>query len=369
MRYLTALPGDWVCSPAMHMKPTRWLPAILASGGLVLAAYAQTTPKPAPAAAKPAAAPAPATLKVPYPDWLFPTDPELLKPQPKNPPKEPTKLDDTELLTIPDSDQKFTQARIGDHYDAPDWFPAGHGPMPEVVAKGNKAKKMIACAFCHTPTGQGRPENSALAGLPEAYIKEQLRAFRDGKRAAVGPETYAPSRGMHAVAAAMTDEDIDASAKYFAQQKLARRHYVIEAINIPRAEPSDWVYKEVGGSEDLGERLLEVAPDITRHQHRDPKMQYTAYVPAGSLARGKQLAAGDKGRFQACAGCHLQNLKGTDTIPPIAGRSPTYLLRQLIAFKNGARTNEAAAQMAPVVEKLELEDMIALAAYVGSLYP
>ena len=56
-------------------------------------------------------------------------------------------------------------------------------------------------------------------------------------------------------------------------------------------------------------------------------------------------------------------------MPPIAGRSPSYLLRQLLAFRNGARTGEAAAQMAPSVEKLELDDMIALAAYVGSLYP
>jgi cytochrome c553 len=99
-------------------------------------------------------------------------------------------------------------------------------------------------------------------------------------------------------------------------------------------------------------------------------MQYTAYVQPGSLARGKLLATtGDKGKTQICATCHLANLKGTDKIPPIAGRSPTYLLRQLLAFKNGARGGANAAQMAPTVQKLELDDMIALAAYVGSLYP
>jgi len=361
----------------MHTTTMRSLFAALACGALGLANLATFAQAPAPATApaKPAAAKPAAVqpeLKIPYPDWLFPVDEETQRaakrPPPKEPPKDPPKLDDKELLTIPDSDQKFTLARINDNFNAPDWFPAAHIAMPEIVAQGRKPR-IIACAYCHTPTGQGRPENAALAGLPEAYIKEQLKAFRDGSRAPSGPELYKPSRSMQAVAVAMTDEDIDASAKYFAQQKLARRHYVIEAINIPRAEPSDWVYKQVDGSEDLGTRVLEVAPDITRHQHRDPKMQYTAYVPPGSLARGKQLVAGDKGKFQPCAGCHLQNLKGTDTIPPIAGRSPTYLLRQLLDFKNGMRTNEAAAQMTPVVEKLELEDMIALAAYVGSLYP
>jgi len=351
------------------MNRLAWM---IGCSALIAAAHAQTPAPSKPAAAKPIAAQPAAEPKLPYPDWLFPVDDETLRaakrPPPKEP-KEPPKLDDVELLTIPDSDQKFTLARINDHFNAPDWNPAGHGPMPDIVAKGRKPK-VIACAFCHTPTGQGRPENSALAGLPEAYIKEQLEAFRSGQRPPVGPAIYAPSQGMQAVAAALTDQEIDESARYFAQQKLARRHYVVEGINIPRAEAAAWVYKEVDGTEDLGERLVEVAPDITRHERRDPKMQYTVYAPPGSLMRGKLLATtGDKGKTPICSTCHLSKLEGTDKIPPIAGRSPTYLLRQLIAFKNGTRRNEAAKQMDAVVEKLELEDMIALAAYVGSLYP
>src|SRR6185436_777359 len=294
---------------------------VVAHAALGQSKVKQATAKPPtakPAAAKPAPGQPPAELKIPYPDWLFPVSDDELRAQrkaqfelqrqgPKPPPKEAPKLDDVEQLGIPESEQKYTLARINDPFNAPDWHPNDHIPMPDIVAKGRKPR-IIACAYCHTPTGQGRPENAALAGLPEAYIKEQLKAFRDGSRAPSGPEIYKPSRSMQAVAVAMTDEDIDASAKYFAQQKLARRHYVIEAINIPRAEPSDWVYKQVDGSEDLGTRVLEVAPDITRHQHRDPKMQYTAYVPPGSMARGKQLVAGDKGKFQPCAGWHLQNL-------------------------------------------------------------
>jgi cytochrome c553 len=328
----------------------------------LLATFAVAAQTPAKSAAAPAAEP-----KIPYPDWLFPIDEEAQRAAKRPPPKDPPKLDDVELLTIPDSDQKFTLARINDPFNAPDWKPTIHGPMPDIVAKGRKPNVM-ACAFCHSPTGQGRPENSALAGLPEAYIKEQLRDFRSGKRPAIGPDAYLPIRKMQEVSATLTDAEIDAAAQYFAQQKLARRHYVVEGINIPRAEPSDWVYKEVNGTEDLGDRLLEVAPDITRHQHRDDRMQYTVYAPPGSLARGKLLAT-KGGKTQICAVCHLANLRGTDKVPPIAGRSPTYLLRQLIAYKNGDRKGEAAAQMAPIVEKLDLEDLVALAAYVGSLYP
>jgi cytochrome c553 len=334
----------------------------------VLFGLLSALPAPAQNAARAAPAAPAAQAKIPYPAWLFPIDEAQLLAF-RNPPKTPAKLDDVELLSIPGSRQQYTLARINDKFNAPDWQPESHGPLPQIVAQGRRPK-IIACGFCHTPTGQGRPENSALAGLPEAYIKEQLLDFRSGRRPPIGPDDYLPSRGMHDVAVAMTDAEIDETAKFFSQQKLGRRVYVVESINIPRAEPSDWVYKEVGGSEDLGDRLLEVAPDITRHQYRDDKMQYTAYVPPGSLARGKLLATnGDKGKTQICATCHLANLKGTDKVPPIAGRSPTYLLRQLLAFKNGDRRGEAAAQMGPTVEKLELDDMIALAAYVGSLYP
>ncbi len=147
---------------------------------------------------------------------------------------------------------------------------------------------------------------------------------------------------------------------------------MVEGINIPRAEPAFWVYKEVGGTEDLGERLVEVAPDITRHERRDPTACSTRPMRRRvrwRAASGSPPPAMDKGKTQICATCHLANLEGTDKIPPIAGRSPTYLLRQLIAFKNGTRSGEAANRWMPVIEKLELEDMVALAAYVGSLYP
>jgi cytochrome c553 len=322
-------------------------------------------------AAPPAAAPA--TQSVPtdtpkasidLPEWLFPIDPKSIRPDP-NPPK----LDDTELLDVPDSSQKYTLARINDPFNAPDWRPNDHTTMPEVVARGRKPNVM-ACAYCHTPTGQGRPENSPLAGLPEGYIKEQLLDFRSGKRKPAGPQEYLPSWNMLKVAKAMTDAEIDESAKYFAQQKLRRRVYVIESLRIPRAERAAWIYEEVGGTEDLDDRLLEVTNELARHERRDDRLQYTAYVPPGSINRGKRLVTtGDGGKTQMCATCHLASLKGTDKIPAIAGRPPSYLLRQLLAFRNGTRAGDAAAQMTPVVEKLTLTEMIDVAAYLASLYP
>src|SRR6187549_429392 len=239
-------------------------------------------------AADPAPTPAATAAAIESPEWLFPIDPKSIKPNP-NPPK----LDDKELLEIPDSKEKFTLARINDPFNAPDWRPNDHIPAPEIVARGRKPAVM-ACAYCHTPTGQGRPENSALAGLPEAYFKEQLHDLRSGARKPAGPEVYLPTWTMLKIAKAMTEEEIDESAKYFSQQKLKRRVYVIEGLRIPRAERAAWIYEEVGGTEDLEGRLLEVTNELVRHERRDDRLEYMAYVPPGSINRGKRLATTGK---------------------------------------------------------------------------
>ena len=169
--------------------------------------------------------------------------------------------------------------------------------MPDIVAKGRKPK-VIACAYCHTPTGQGRPENSALAGLPEAYIKEQLEAL---------PQRQTPARRARDIRA----EPRHAGGGRGADRRGNRREReVLLAAEAGRAgttwsrastsrapSPPTGSTRKSSGTEDLGERLLEVAPDITRHQRRDERMQYTVYAPPGSLMRGKSLATtGDKGK-------------------------------------------------------------------------
>jgi len=354
-------------------------------GGLVfmaaaLAADPPKAPVAAPASAAPPAVPAAALTPLEVPDWLFPHPPKQLPPPPppkpvkgeKPKPPEP-KPEDTELLDIPDSTEKFTLARINDAFNPPDWRPTSHGPMPDVVAKGRRPDVM-ACAFCHTPTGQGRPENAALAGLSEVYIKQQLLDYRSGARKAIGPATYLPVQNMIKIAKAMTDAEIDESAKYFSQQKLKRRVYVMEGLRIPRAEPAAWIYEEVGGTEDLGDRMLEVTQELVRHERRDDRLEYFAHVPPGALNRGKRLVQSGKAlednsvRTVACTQCHLANLKGNATIPPIAGRSPTYLLRQLLAFRNGVRVDPT-GQMNPVVEKLTLAEMVDVVSFVSSQYP
>jgi cytochrome c553 len=56
-------------------------------------------------------------------------------------------------------------------------------------------------------------------------------------------------------------------------------------------------------------------------------------------------------------------------VPGIAGRHPNYIVRQMWNIQNGDRTGNSAALMKQVVAKLSNDDMLAIAAYVGSLAP
>ena len=78
---------------------------------------------------------------------------------------------------------------------------------------------------------------------------------------------------------------------------------------------------------------------------------------------------GADGRVTACGICHGGDLKGLGPIPALAGRSPSYLVRQLYDMKHGTRNGSWAALMKPVVAGLTIEDMVALSAYAASLEP
>ncbi len=115
---------------------------------------------------------------------------------------------------------------------------------------------------------------------------------------------------------------------------------------------------------------LEFAPDAIRHENRDDEMRYIAYVPPGSIDRGKHIAqAGADSPANACTSCHGAKLREDGLIPPIAGRSPTYILRQLLAFQTSARSGATGLPMRAVVKDLKIRRMIDVAAYAASLPP
>jgi cytochrome c553 len=95
-------------------------------------------------------------------------------------------------------------------------------------------------------------------------------------------------------------------------------------------------------------------------------MLYIAFVAPGSLNRGRRIATTGEGDLtRSCTTCHGEHLHGAGLIPPLAGRSPTYLLRQLVAFGTKDRTGISAAPMQAVSAKLAISNRIAVAAYAA----
>jgi len=305
-----------------------------------------------------------ATLEVPA--WLFPINTPT--PAPAAAPTSPAA--EKVLLTVPNSRARFTRAQLGDLFSTPDWQPESHPPMPAVVAHGRRTG-VYACGYCHLPDGRGRPENATLAGLPAGYIVQQVKDMAHHVRRSAS--AYLPSQLMFQVAEQAFDVDLAEAAAYFSARPLRRaRSTVIESAEVPKTHMEAWLYAATpgGGTEALGHRIIEMPRDLQRHERRDPTVEYVAYVPPGSLARGRELAtSGGVGRTLPCASCHGIGLRGVGVAPPIAGRSPTYLLRQLLAFRTGARDTEIGRPMQIVAAQLDLDDMIAVAAFAGSRVP
>ena len=271
---------------------------------------------------------------------------------------------------VPDSTAAFTITQERDLFFAPDWHPGDHPPMPGVVAHG-RAPDVRACGSCHRVEGTGGPENASLAGLPAAYIAQQMADYKSGARKFSGPQR-SPVLLMTAIAKAATDAEEQEAAAYFSSLKPKPVIKVVEADTVPVTQIARVFYMlaKDGGTEPIGTRVVEVPDDVAQFEHRDSRSRFTAYVPQGSIARGEVLAkTGGSGTTIPCAGCHGPSLQGLGAIPGIAGRSPSYLVRQMYDFQQNSRQGTGAALMAPVVEKLGHDDMIALAAYVSSLKP
>jgi cytochrome c553 len=294
-----------------------------------------------------------------FPAWAYPVDlPPGPGPRPAQAPK-----DDGAPLHVPDSDAAFTRAEI-EGASVADWHPGDHPEMPNIVKNGREGLR--ACAYCHQPNGAGRPDNASLAGLTGNYIREQIGNFKKGFRKGAAPDR-AQHAQMEKVAAALTDDELAEAVAYFSTLKLASYVKVVESDTAPKTVVVDGLLMKApdGEMEPLGQRIVEVPEDSERARNRDPRTAYIAYVPKGSLAKGKAFVTGGA---TPCIACHGPDLHGVGDIPHIGGRSPSYIVRQLYDIKTGKRTGNI-APMQGVVSALEINDMIAIAAYVASQEP
>jgi cytochrome c553 len=242
--------------------------------------------------------------------------------------------------------------------------------MPEIVAHGRRPE-VRACSLCHYPNGKGRQENAGIAGLPVSYFVQTMNDFRADLRKSAEPRKNNTNL-MIAIAKAMTPEEIKQAAEYFGAMKWTPWIRVVETASVPKviSRGGIWIPVDANEKEPIGTRIIETPQNAERTEVlRDPRSGFLAYAPTGSITKGERLVNTGGSTTIACGACHGADLMGIGPVPGIAGRSPSYLARQLYDMQAGARRGEWTALMKPVVANLTDDDLVNIVAYVASLMP
>jgi cytochrome c553 len=278
--------------------------------------------------------------------------------------------DPNEVVSVPGSTLSLRRSQIAIANGPPDWHPDGHPPMPEPVARSSSAE-VVACGYCHLPNGQGRPENAGLAGQPVEYIVQQMEDYRNGLRKTGEPRMGPPARMMR-IGAAATEEQSRIAAEYFASIEYKPWIRVVETDMVPETRFAGSIFQVVegGGQEPIGYRVVETPENLHLFELRDDATGFVAYVPRGAIARGADLVnTGGDGRSVACTLCHGTDLRGMGPIPALAGRSPSYMARQLYDLQQGSRDGAWSDLMNAAVRNLTVRDIVDIVAYTASLDP
>jgi cytochrome c553 len=177
---------------------------------------------------------------------------------------------------------------------------------PDLAA--GEAKATAVCAACHTADGsRGLPAYPILQGQHAEYLTKQLVEFKEGKR---------KNAIMTGMAAVLTPEDMRNVSAFYASKK----------AKDGAAKNKDLVA--------AGERIYR-----------------------GGIAK-KAVAA--------CAGCHSPNGAGIPAqYPRLAGQHADYIKAQMVAFRQGERTNSV--QMTAIAGNLSDKEIDALADYISGL--
>lgn len=177
------------------------------------------------------------------------------------------------------------------------------------------AARVLACAPCHGPVGQGSINETfpRLSGKPAGYLYNQLVAFRDGRR------RYAP---MNYLLEFQPDPTLQAMADFFAAQ------------HPPLPQPALPI---------VSAALLTLGQSLAEH---------------GDPARG----------IPACSTCHGPAYAGMEPgIPGLVGLQPSYISAQLGGWRYGTRTAIAPDCMQVVAGHLTETDVTAVSAWLASI--
>lgn len=179
-------------------------------------------------------------------------------------------------------------------------------------------QRIAACLSCHGVTARGDAYFPRIAGKPAGYLYNQLRHFQNGHR-------QYPM--MNYMVAQLPDAYLREIADYFA------------------AQHPPYAAAPAGSA---------------------------ASATAAQLARGEALVRhGDAGRkIPACVACHGAGLAGVaPAIPGLLGLPSDYINAQFGNWKNRSRRAAAPDCMAEVADRLSVDDIAALSAWLGKQRP
>lgn len=182
-------------------------------------------------------------------------------------------------------------------------------------------QKAAACMACHGPDGNSLADMwPKLAGQLPEYIVKQLQDFKAGRR---------KDEQMSPQAANLSEQDMADIAAFFSSQKVA---------------PAE------------GDKTLQ--------------------------SRGETLYLKGRGRPQpvtACTGCHGPTGAGNRNwdktmsrapavlAPALGGQHPAYVAKQLKAYRDASRSNDAAKVMQDIAHNLGDAEITAVAAHIARL--
>jgi len=169
------------------------------------------------------------------------------------------------------------------------------------------------CAECHNLDGISvMPKFPKLAGQRLDYIIKQVRDFRDGRRRNDGGQ-------MAAIAADVSDKDLEKSAAYFA--------------GLPVPSP---VAVSQGETED--------------------------FQRGASLFLNGDGVAG----IARCTSCHDEAAGARLNAPRLTAQHASYLAKQLRDWRSGDRKNDLNQMMPGIAAKLSDRDIASLAAFLAA---